>query len=149
MSTPVAKPAKTYFIHRNGVESGPFTVPVLNRMRTQNEIAGADFCRASDEAEYRPLGEVFPHMRDFVRKSPEQIQQQARTWEGNSLANTALICGILSWVVAGLVLGVFAMVLGIKSWLQVQKPQGLIGAVLGGLAFVASLLHILAPFLKH
>ncbi len=146
---PVVQPQKTYFIHRDGAESGPFNVAQLNRMRTQNQIAATDLCRASDEADYRPLGDVFPHMRDFVRKSPEEIQKQARTWEGNSMANTALVCGILAWFVAGLILGVFAMVLGVRSWLRVQRPQGLIGAVVGGLAFVAALRHILGPFLMR
>lgn len=68
--------------------------------------------------------------------------------EGNSQANAALACGVLAWFIAGPVLGVFAVVLGIRSWLRVQRFQALAGMILGGLAFIASMLHILKPYLR-
>ncbi len=148
MSIPATQQPKTYFIQRGSMELGPFTIPQLNQMRARNEIAATDLCRSSDSTQFHPLVALFPHMAEFVRKSPEQHKKEAQTMEGNSQANAALVCGILAWFIAGPVLGVFAVVLGSKSWLRVQRIKALVGVILGGLAFIASMLHILKPYLR-
>jgi hypothetical protein len=148
MSLPVGQQPKTYFIQRGAAELGPFTVPQLNQMRSRNEISATDLCRLSESTEFHPLVALFPHMADFVRKTPEQHKKEAQTMEGNSQANAALACGVLAWFIAGPVLGAFAVVLGVRSWLRVQRIKALIGVTLGGLAFVASMLQILKPYLQ-
>lgn len=148
MSPSTARPAKTYFIQRGTAELGPFTLAQINRMRSRNEIAATDLCRPSDASEFHPLVALFPHMATFVNKSREQHKKEAETTEGNSLANTALVCGVLSWFFVGLVLGGFAVVLGIKSLLRVRRPQAVIGVILGGWAVLVTLLHTFKPMFR-
>jgi hypothetical protein len=148
MSRPTAQQSKTYFIQRDGAELGPFTVAQLNQMRSRNEIAGGDLCRSTDSTELRPLGSVFPHMADFVRKSSEEHKQFARTIEGNWQANASLGCAIASIFIATPVLAVFAMVLGIRSTLRVTNWKALAGTILGAITFMLFLFNYLRPYLR-
>src|SRR4051812_35616329 len=99
---------KTYFIQRDGAEIGPFNIQQLNRMRAKNEIAATDLCRAADSTQFHPLVALFPHMGAFTHKSPEEHKKLARIWEGNVDAHAALVCGILSFVIATLPMGIAA-----------------------------------------
>jgi hypothetical protein len=118
-------------------------------MRTRNEIAGDDLCRSADSPEWRPLGSVFPHMADFVRKSPEELKQFARTIEGNWQANASLACGAGSFFIAAPVLAVFAMVFGIRSSLRVTSLKALVGTVLGAIGFTLAVFSYLKPYLQR
>ena len=139
---------RSYFIQRDGSEIGPFTIPQLNQMRARNEIAGSDLCRAAETTESRPLADVFPHMGNFVVKPRAQHKREAEITEGDSMANAALVCGILAWFIAGPVLGAFAVVLGIKSSLRVKRWKATAGVILGAIAFASSVAHIFEPHLR-
>jgi hypothetical protein len=65
------------------------------------------------------------------------------------LENAALACGVLAWFIAGPVLVAFAVVLGVKSWLRVLRIKALVGVILGALDLMASMLHILKPYLRR
>jgi len=143
------QPPKTYFIQRDGSEIGPFTVQQLNQMRSRNEVAASDLCRSADSAEARPLASVFPHMADFVRKSPEEHKEQARTIEGDWQANASLGCAIASFFFGGPVLAVLAIVLAVRSSLRVTTVRALAGAVLGAVAFMLAVFHFLKPYLQR
>ena len=136
--------AKTYFIKQGDSEVGPLTLAQINRMRSLGQLAADTPCRNCDISAYGTVADHFPHLADRPRKSREEHRQEARALEGNALANTALGCGALSWVIATPIMSVFAMVLGAKSYLFAQRVAGLVGALLGVLAFM----FWLARFMK-
>jgi hypothetical protein len=128
--------AQTYFVKQGETEIGPLTLSQINRMRSLGQLAADSPCRPRDATDYQPLAAHFPHLAERPRKSREEHRKEARVLEGNGLANTALVCGVLSWVIATPILSIFAMVLGAKSYLFAQRIAGLLGALSGVLAFM-------------
>ena len=148
MALPTAPQSKTYFIQKAGSEAGPFTVQQINQMRSRGEIVATDLCRPADSPNLRTLASIFPHMADFVRKSPEEQKKFARTIEGNFQARMSLACGMGSYFVAAPVLAVFAIVLGIRSSLRVTNLMALGGVILGSLSLVIAVFRFLKPYLQ-
>ena len=131
-----ATAAQTYFVKQGEAEIGPLSLPQINRMRSLGQLAADSPRRSRDATVYQPLAAHFPHLVEQARKSREEHRKEARLLEGNGLANTALACGVLSWVIATPILSIFAMVLGAKSYLFAQRVAGLFGALIGVLALM-------------
>jgi hypothetical protein len=135
MALPPTSKVRQYFILRGEQEIGPLTMGELNRMHASGEITSADQCRASDGKEHHPLGKLFPHLGNFVRKPMEEHRREARNAESKWQSNVALACGVISLFGATLVLSTFAIVYGIKVLRDRQDPKAGIGMVLGIIAF--------------
>ncbi len=147
MPPPPAPKPKTYFIQKDGAETGPFTLVALNQMRARGEISGNDLARNADSPALKPLASIFPHMGDFVRKSPEEQKKFARVIEGNFQARVSLACAAGSFVIAAPVLSAFAIVYGIRSAMRVTNYMALAGVALGSLSFVIAVFRIIRPYL--
>lgn len=137
MQPPTTPPLKTYFVKRGGEEEiGPLSLAQLNRMRSMGQLAANDLCRCSDGTEYQPLAAMFPHLGEHERKSAEEHRQAARVVEGNGIANAALVCSALSWVIATPILSLFGIVLGTKSYIFAHRQTGLYAVMIGVLSLM-------------
>jgi hypothetical protein len=67
----------------------------------------------------------------------------ARRSDTKILAVTSLVCGILAFFVAGVILGLIAVVLGwfaLRSSSRLYRTPALIGTILGALAFTLAVI---------
>jgi len=145
MSTATSSLPKTFIIRRGTTEMGPFTIAQLNQMRGAKQLLATDFCAPSETGEFRPLFALFPHMAEFTVKTPAQHKKEAAAIQGNLQANTSLLCGALSWVIATPICATLAIVFGIRSWCKAKNIQSHVGVFLGA----TSLVFWLMVKLKH
>jgi len=54
-----------FFIQKAGAEIGPFSIAHINRMHNHHEISRDTLCRREDTKGFRPIGELFPHLKAF------------------------------------------------------------------------------------
>jgi hypothetical protein len=131
-----------FYLKRDDREEGPLTIAQINRMKQRGGLAVDTLCRRSEDADYRRLDEVLPHLKEHAPMDPvakAKLKQDLIENEVRILTQTGFGSGALFWAPLGIGFmgAAIAVYCGFALLVKYRRPIGLAAILLGLLGFWA------------